>query len=356
MLIGILQNEDPQSSIKWQLACKKAGIPYVVIDLTSNIWIDLINSNPVDFYLLKPPGLIERFKNLYDERVYIITNILKKRTYPSFDEIVIYENKRMLTYFLQSTNTPHAKTHIFYNKEEAINFLTTSEYPVVGKSSIGASGSGVVILNDIKQAVKYSIEAFSNKGLKRRFGPNRVTGNPAKWISKAIKSPQYFAKKISEYFSIYNDGQRGFIILQEYISHEFEWRVVKIGESYFAHKKVKYKNKASGSKGIDYVNPPFRLLNFVRELCDKYNFDFMAVDLFERTDGVYLVNELQTIFGHVQNFIMSVDGVPGRYIYENNQWGFESGDFNTNESYDLRLKTAIELHERSKKGFNSGSC
>ncbi len=46
---------------------------------------------------------------------------------------------------------------------------------------------------------------------------------------------------------------------------------------------------------------------------------------------------------------MECDGKIGRYIFENDQWHFEPGDFNTNESYDLRLESAIALYERRKK-------
>jgi len=151
-----------------------------------------------------------------------------------------------------------------------------------------------------------------------------------------------------EYLGIYSHGEKDFVIFQEYIPHDFEWRVARIGESYFAHKKIKYKNKASGSKGIEYVDPPESILNFTRDLCEKYNFKFMAVDLFEDHHGGYLVNELQTIFGHVQDYIMTVNNIPGRYIYKNDKWTFESGDFNTNESYDLRLMAAIELYEQTR--------
>ena len=146
-----------------------------------------------------------------------------------------------------------------------------------------------------------------------------------------------------EYVSVYRNGERDFIIFQEYIPHNFEWRAVRIGNSYFAHKKIKVGDKASGSKGIEYVDPPVSLLNFTRELCEKHNFQFMAVDLFEDGKYEYLVNELQPIFGHVQDFILSIDGKSGRYQYIHNQWVFQEGDFNSNESYDLRLETAIDI-------------
>ena len=45
---------------------------------------------------------------------------------------------------------------------------------------------------------------------------------------------------------------------------------------------------------------------------------------------------------------MAIDGNPGRFLFNDGKWIFEKGDFNTTESYDLRLKTAIELYEKGK--------
>ena len=64
--------------------------------------------------------------------------------------------------------------------------------------------------------------------------------------------------------------QKGFIILQKYIPHDFEWRVVKIGDSYFGHQKIKQGDKASGTKGIDYTAPPLQLLDFARDISNKH--------------------------------------------------------------------------------------
>jgi len=340
-LIGILKNEEANSAVKWEKACEKKNIPYRTIDLTKSDWIEKITSEPFDLLLLKPPGKLERFKALYDERLYIICKILGYKTYPSYEECYIYENKKLLSYFLDARKIPHPQTHIFYDRNDAVEFINLQPLPLVGKSSIGASGSGVVFLRDIKSAEVYIKKAFSRRGLKRRFGPNRVTGTPKKWLRKALSSPAYLVSRMREYLAIFEDGQRGYVILQEYIPHDFEWRAVRIGDSYFAHKKIKYGDKASGSKGIDFVNPPNELLDFVKKLCDDNMFTCMAVDLFENPRGGYLVNELQTIFGHVQDYILAVDGIPGRYLYLNTKWVFEPGDFSSNESFDLRLAAAI---------------
>jgi glutathione synthase/RimK-type ligase-like ATP-grasp enzyme len=348
MLIGIIRNEDPASTMKWEIACRKKEIPFEVIDFTSADWMEQIQARDFDFFLLRPPGMTEHYKVLFDERLYILTQILGKKTFPSYDEVIVYENKKFLSYFLKAKGIPLPRTDVFYNKSQALEFCRETQLPVIAKTSIGASGTGVTVFRSRKALRKYILKAFSSKGIKRRFGPNRATGTPRKWIKKALNSPAYFKKRLKEYFTIYKSGQRNYVILQEYIPHEYEWRMARIGESYFGHKKIKQGDMASGTKGIDYVDPPVDILNFTRELCEKNNFNSMAIDIFEHPEKGYVVNELQTIFGHVQDYILEVDGKPGRYLFKDGNWLFEAGDFNTNESYDLRLETAISLYEGQK--------
>ncbi|MFN3554345.1 MAG: RimK family alpha-L-glutamate ligase [Bacteroidales bacterium] len=346
MKMAILRNEDPDSAAKWAVACKKFGVNYTIINLTQSDWFERFTESSFDFCLVKPPGLLSHFKTLFDERLFIIAKVLGKPVYPSYEEVIIYENKKFLSYFLKANKIPHPATFVYYHKSEAMGFIEVCKYPLVAKTSIGASGSGVAFLKDKNSARKYINKAFSKGGIKRRFGPNRVTGSPKIWAEKTLRSPEYFIKKLKKYFNIYAHGERGFVIFQEFIPHDFEWRAVKIGESYFAHKKIKTGDKASGSKGIEYVNPSPEILDFTRLLCEANNFNFMAIDFFEDGNGGFLVNELQTIFGHVQDHILEMDGNPGRFLYKDNQWVFERGNFNTNESYDLRLETAINLYKR----------
>lgn len=341
--IGILRNEDPNSGDRWSTACTKKGLAYEVIDMTDSDWLGKIKNGKYHFILLRPPGNNEKYKKIYDERIYIISKILKYWIFPFYEECYIYENKKLLSDFLKARDLPHPTTRVFYNKKEAIDFLSSAGFPLVAKTSIGASGSGVTIINNRKKSIHYVNKAFSFWGIRRRSGPNPAIGTPAKWFGKAIKSPAFFIKRIKKYHTIYSQSEKDYVLFQEFIPHDFEWRMVKIGESYFGHRKVKYKNKASGSKSIDYTCPPETLLDFTRNLCDSLNFNCMAIDIFEDGKGGYLINELQTIFGHVQDYILEVNGKPGRFLYENNRWIFEAGDFNTNESYDLRLETAIKL-------------
>lgn len=347
MLIGILKNQNPDSADRWIKACEKINVAYRVIELSSNNWLHELQTEKYDLLLSRPPGDIERFKIMYDEKLYIISKVLNIPVYPSYEECLIYENKKLSSYYLAANNIPTPKTHVFYHFHEASSFVNETAFPIVAKSSIGAAGSGIQIIRSKEQGVKYITKAFKGSGIRRRFGPNRVTGTPSKWFIKAVKDPSYFKMKLKSYIDRHKDAQYGYVIFQEYIPHEFEWRIARIGDSYFAYKKLKVGDKTSGAKSLAFENPPLDMLDFVRELSDKHHINCAAFDLFI-FNGAYLINEIQTLFGHIKDHILEVNGKPGRYIYQNGQWVFEEGDYNTNESYDLRLAAALEMYSSEK--------
>jgi len=343
----ILKNETEDDHLGWITACENAkiDIKYKVIDLTKNDWLENIINDNFDCFLTRPPGAISYFKQLYDERLYIIHNVLKKKIYPTYEEILIYENKRMLSYWLEANNIPHAKTWIFYHKDEALQFIKDCTLPIVAKTAIGASGSGVEIIKNKKRLLSYINEVFSNKGITRKWTPNLRKGKIKERILKRIKDIPGFLKYLkNRHKSATIDPQKWFAIFQEYIKCDFEWRAVRIGESYFAHKKLRHLGEMfSGTSKVSWDPPPEKLLNFVKYVCDKRDFLSQAIDIFEDANGQYLVNELQCFFGSKNPHQMIINGKPGRYIFRDNKWVFEEGSFNTNLSFDLRLENVIKL-------------
>lgn len=345
--VCILRNEDFDSGDKWLLACKKKRIQADIIDLCSVDALDHIKNGGYDLCLLRPPGAHEVYKNIYDEKLYHIVNILGIPCFPTFFECFIYENKKSLAAFLELSEIQHPKTWVISHYSEARSFISSCAYPIVAKTSIGAASSGVSIIKSKAEAAKYIKQAFKGKGIRKRVGPNRQMGTPKSWLQKALSDPEYLKRKLAKYIRTYGDTQKDFVIFQEYIEHDFEWRIVKIGKSYFAYKKFKVGDKASGTKNLGYANPPLEILTWVHEIAQKYEINTAAFDILVGKDDYYM-NEIQTIFGHVWDHILEVDGKPGRYVNENGDWVFEEGVFNANESYDLRLEVALELFEANK--------
>jgi hypothetical protein len=226
----------------------------------------------------------------------------------------------------------------FYYEKEALDFIRNAELPVVGKTNIGASGSGVSILNSRAEAEQYVRMTFSGAGLKRKVGPKwRKKGFAGRVLMKLIH-PREFRLKILSYRNARSEMQRDFVLLQEYIPHTFEWRCVRIGDSFFAHKKLVRNEKASGSLLRVMISLRW-IYRFVRQITDLRNFQTQAVDIFATDNGTYLVNEMQCIFGQSDPYQMLINGQPGRYIFDRGQWIFEAGDFNRYECFLLRLET-----------------
>jgi glutathione synthase/RimK-type ligase-like ATP-grasp enzyme len=336
--IAILKNEDPDSHKKWELSCRKRDLDFQIIDLTKSDWFELITDGEYDIALLQSPGLTKRFKILYNERVLILKEELGMKIFPTYKEILLHENKIFLSYWLKSKGLPHPDTKVFYHKTEALHFIRDCRLPVVFKTTIGASGRGVQIIYKRQDAIRYLDYAFSERGVRRDMSPNIRMGKILKRIYYYLKTPKGIENKIRKINYIKSDPDSGYVIVQDFIPHEFEWRCVRIGDSFFAHKKSVLKGKASGSLKKEYITPPFELFDFIKDFTDKNNIRFVAVDLFESGTGKYLINEIQCFFGQSDPYQMLVDGIPGRYIYANNAWQFEPGDFNSNESYDLRLE------------------
>lgn len=348
--ICLLTNENPYDHGLWLHSLdNSAGVKsYDVISLASHDWLDRIKQKDYHLFLAKPPGMTALYKQLYDERINIIDQVLKAPLYPTAQEIFIYENKRFFYSWLEANNLPHPRTHVFFSRKEAETFADHADYPLVAKVNIGASGSGVSVLNDKAQALKYIEQSFSSKGAPRRWGPNLSKGNLLRRGFHYVLNPGDIRKKVNKYSTVRADKQRDFVIFQDFIPHDFEWRIVAIGGSYFAHKKLKIGEKASGSTLKQYDNPPVRLFDFAKGIMDRFGFVSQAIDVFETKEGQLLINEMQCIFGQSDPYQMLVDGKPGRYVFQDGHWVFEEGDFSSNESFDLRLETAIELYEKGR--------
>ena len=345
--ICLLANENPLDHELWETSLKKSKhvLSYDVISIVSNNWINQINKKKYDLFLLRPPGRTELFKRLYDERVFLINQYLSTPIYPSLQLLLIYENKRALRDWLLINGLPHPETFIFFNEREASSFIQNRQnFPLVGKTNIGASGNGVQLLHCQKDAQRYIKHAFTT-GIRPRTGPKLKKGSLIKKIKNAFGKKDFLKQRLTAYIPSPLNYQHHFIILQEYVPHDFEWRCVRIGESYFAHKKIARDGKASGHLLKEYNQVPERLLDFIKSVSHKHELDSVAIDLFER-DGQYLINEIQCFFGQSDPYQMLINGKPGRYVFHSSKWHFEDGMFNTNESYDLRLEHAISLLEK----------
>ncbi len=241
---------------------------------------------------------------------------IHKNVYPSLIEGAIYENKRCLADVLSFNGISMPSTTVINRLEEYYSFERTGKlkFPVILKSSMGAGASGVIKVEKIEELRAYARMVFG-RGLNR---------------------PQ----------ADYREKEWDYLIVQEFIPGIKEFRVIKIGTSWFAHEKVAGANGFhSGSGNASWISPDLKLMDFCEAVSNKLNIGSAAFDIFETLEGNYLVNEIQCWFGSYSPSQMYINGKPGRYVKKNNAWVFEEGIFNVYGGALLRAMSLINKKE-----------
>lgn len=312
-IVGIIHSKMHYHKF-WIAACRDEKISYQIIYLDRSDWLDQIENSGCETFLVWPDISDDITKQMQDERLRIITGELKKNIYPSLKEIWLYENKRVQNYWLNLHGFKTPKTWVFYRLEEALDFLNYAEFPLVFKSNLGASASGVYIIHNRNEAIKKA-KSFLNKGYKIK-GEKRIP------------------------------LQRGSLYIQEFLKNTKEWRMVRIGNSYFGHGKDMVGQFHSGSGKANWDMPPKKAFEILHEVTEKGGFTSMDVDMFEDVDGNLYINELQTVFGNsIAKEQLKVNGIPGRMLRtQNGDFVFEAGDFCKNHLCSLRLQYLVESY------------
>ncbi|HOW51891.1 MAG TPA: hypothetical protein PLV42_07595 [bacterium] len=312
-------------------SCEELGVPFVRIDLRAADWLRQVKESGCDGFLLRPPCEIQEQKSIYDERVYFLHRTLGYPVYPSLDEILIYENKRNMSYWLEHHGFPHPKTRVFSMKQEALAFADSTDYPVVFKANVGSAATAVEIVKNRRQARRIINAVFG------RIHPLLALGHIRWRRLGGIPLP------------LFGVTQRHYLIAQEYKKIIHEWRIIRIGDSYFGHQKLLKGEFASGSGRVGWIRPPDELLFMVKDICERGGFLSMCVDIFETADGKYFINELQSIFGSYNDSQMYIDGVPGRLTLKGREFAFEEGKFNRFGSYLLRVKHFLDILQHTDR-------
>jgi hypothetical protein len=300
-------------------ACRELLVSFEVLDILDNDWVRIFRESKCDAFLVWPSSETTISKSVFDYRLRILESDLKKRIYPTWQECWLTEHKPRLRDWLLSKNIPHPKTWVLYRESEALDLSGTLNYPIVGKSATGASGSGVKILKNNKELSHY---------IKSMFGQGIVVRG---------SDPR--------------DRHRGYVFLQEYLPNAQEWRMVRIGDSYFGYRKEKGESGLhSASHRWSWIDPGEKLLNLLKHVTDIGGFTSMDVDFFLTEDGRLLVNECQTTFGCTTPVEqMKIDGIEGRYLFEDGIWRFEVGEFSSNHMCNLRISYLLTLLKDSSK-------
>ena len=307
---GIIRNAS-QYHAHYVRACLDLGVPFRVLDLSQSDWLTAVERSGCDVLLVWPDAFLSIWGRMVKDRVEVLERHLGYPVFPSSAEIWMYEDKSRTAYWLQAHGIPHPTTWVLYDRAEAERRAATCDLPVVVKTSFGAASAGVRIVRSRRRLRRMVDRAFT-----RGYFPSG--GDP-------------------------RDRQWGSILLQEYLPDIREWRMVRIGDSYFGHPKGRVGDYHSGSGLVEWGAPQPRHLDLLHEVTTCGRFRSMDVDVFETSDGTLLVNELQAVFGASFSVDqLKVGGTAGRFIrLGRGSWRFEPGDFARNACADERIRDVL---------------
>ncbi|HYF67665.1 MAG TPA: hypothetical protein VD884_05995 [Ohtaekwangia sp.] len=290
-------------------ACIDLKINYKVIDIRSADWIRKVEESGCSIFLIWPSIYKPIQKQFWDERLWALEQLMDKKVFPSYDLLWLYESKRKTRDWLTIKKLSHPETFVFFSKEDALQFIKTSKFPLVCKTDQGAAASGVYIIRNESQATRLVNKAFT-RGLTLK---NRSS----------------------------NDRHQGYIIFQEYLPDCKEWRIIRVGDSYFCRLKLKKGDFHSGSGDIVWAKPPTHLLDMTREISQEFAVPNINVDYFETVDGRFLVNEIHSLWG---GKVIHDAELEGRFLWNDatSTWHFEQGDFFRNRCANLRIEWIMQ--------------
>ncbi|MCK9488770.1 MAG: hypothetical protein M0Q42_05135 [Xanthomonadales bacterium] len=309
--LGILANRASYHT-HYVAACQEMGVPFRVVDPAVGDWQRQIKGAGCDLWLAWPDATLSHWAKMYKDRCELIQSQLGVPVYPGPLERWFYEDKIRLADWLQATGLPHPRTWVFFHAHEAGAFAGNCELPIVFKLPFGAGATGVRIVHSRRQLRRL---------IRQAFGRGHVAAGHER-----------------------RDRQRGSILLQEYLPQLREWRMVRIGDSYFGHPKGRLGQFHSGSGKVEWDMPGKALLDLLHQVTQGHGMRSMSMDVFELPDGRVLINELQTVFGaSVAVHQLKRDGVPGRMVRDvAGDWHFESGDFARNACATARVMDAVQ--------------
>lgn len=313
-------------SLRWIEYCKKNNIQYKVVNCYDSDVIEQLK----DCDALMWHFYHNIFKDmLVARKILFALEHAGVKVFPNFHTAWHFDDKVGQKYLLEAIDAPLVPSYVFYDKKEALDWVTATTYPKVFKLKGGAGASNVKLVRNKKEATQLINKAFG-KGfsqfdrlgnLKERYRKYKLGKDTLLGVAKGLGRliiPTEFAKLQSR--------ERGYVYFQEFVENDgFDVRVVVIGHKAVALKRLVRENdfRASGSGNLIFENEKIDKEYIIKafDLSRRIKSQSLAIDFIQSKDNEVLIVELSYGFPML-NFL---DGAAG-YWDSSLQW--HEGKFN----------------------------
>ncbi|MFB6320174.1 RimK family alpha-L-glutamate ligase [Saccharicrinis sp. FJH54] len=311
MLIAIHKQKGSFSD-GWIAYCEEKNIPYKLVNCYDT---DIIKK------LEDCDGLMWHWnQNDYRAPLFArqLTISLQKKgikVFPDINTVWHFDDKLGQKYLMESIQAPYVPTHIYYTKQDALNWSAQTSYPKVFKLRGGASGVNVIKVNT-RGAAKKLIQKSFRRGYKHI---NRyVRFKDRFWLLKRDKNLHALRGVLSGFIRLFiptsvermSGKELGYVMFQDFIpGNTYDTRLIVVGDRCFGTRRYCRPGdfRASGS-GLYDNSPEIFDMNCVKlafEISEKIGSQSIAFDFIY--DGIKpVICEISYIY--CRDIIANCDG------------------------------------------------
>lgn len=322
MKIAIHKKQNDFSS-GWIEYCEKNQIKYKIVSCYSSRIIDDLKDCDA---LLWHFNQASSKDVLFAKQLVFSLETAGKTVFPDFHTAWHFDDKVGQKYLLESIGAPLVPSYVFYEKDDALDWIKGTTFPKVFKLRGGAGSANVQIVKNRSEARKLAIKAFGAGfsqydkwgSLKDRWYKYNK-GKTGFW--NVIKGVLRFGRTTE--FARVAGNERGYIYFQEFIpDNKYDIRVIVIDGKAFAIKRLVREGdfRASGSGSVLYEKKHFDddTIRLAFETANKMKSKCLAVDFVYR-DGTPLIVEVS--YGFIKEVYYDCAG------YWTKDMGWHEGPF-----------------------------
>lgn len=262
---------------------EKNAFPFEIYSIHADNWLEKARDFDVIVGFTSSASYhLEELRSRY----YILETHLHKTCYPSYKNILLYEDKKLEAYLSKIYNIPFVPTHVSHSPEDALQLTENLTYPIVSKIVPSSSSVGVQLIRNKKQAQRIIRQAFSENGRKSQVVYSR---------------------------------QKNYVYFQDYIPNDgFDIRVVVVGRMVFGffRKVLPGDFRASGMHHEEMRELPLEAMQIARAVNGVIQSPMLVVDMLHGLDGQYYINEFSPICQMSTLHQLKVNGVGGAYVFD----------------------------------------
>ncbi len=284
----------------WIEYCEKEYISYKLVDCYRTDIVQQIRDCDA---LLWHHNSQSNFKDsISAKRILFALEQAGINVFPDFNSGWHFDDKVGQKYLLEAIGAPLVASYIFYDKDEAMNWIETTTFPKVFKLA-GGSGSKNVLLIKSKKKCKKLIKIAFGKGFNQKNIKNQISDDILRF--KKFKNPIDILKAIARPF-IKSDfakkqkKEKGYLYMQDFIpNNKYDIRVVIVNGKAAAEKRFVRKNdfRASGSGDFDYKGVNKDVISLAFKIAQKLRMKSIAFDFIFDKNNQPLIVEMSYVFG-----------------------------------------------------------